>query len=189
MTCTDFRLRNLPFWLGAAMPLATLGGAQAQSVEQFYRGRNINFLVASQSGGVNDLMARLIARHMGKHIPGNPTFIVQNLQSAGLVLANRIYAGAEKDGPAIAIIERGTPQLAIQGDPNARFDPLKMNWLGSVSSYANDAYVFWVNSTFSAKTVADLRPGNPVARIGTTGAGATNVVFTMISKDVLGLNI
>jgi len=189
MTCTDFRRRNLPFWLGVAMTLATLGGAQAQSVEQFYRGRNINFLVASQSGGVNDLMARLIARHMGKHIPGNPTFIVQNLQSAGLVLANRIYGGAEKDGTAIAIIERGTPQLAIQGDPNARFDPLKMNWLGSVSSYANDAYVFWVNSTFSAKTVADLRPGNPVARIGTTGAGATNVVFTMISKDVLGLNI
>ena len=148
-----------------------------------------SLLVASQAGGVNDLMARLIARHMGKHIPGNPTFIVQNLQSAGLVLANRIYAGAEKDGTAIAIIERGTPQLAIQGDPNARFDPLKVNWLGSVSSYANDAYVFWVNSTFSAKTVADLRPGNPVARIGTTGAGATNVVFTMISKDVLGLNI
>src|SRR5207302_1689050 len=57
-------------------------------------------------------------------------------------------------------------------------------------SYANDAYVFWVNSSFFAKTVADLkRPGNPVARIGTTGAGATNLVFTQISKDVLGLNI
>ena len=63
----------------------------------------------------------------------------------------------EKDGTTIAIIERGTPQLAIQGDPNARFDPLKMTWLGSVSSYANDAYVFWVNSSFSAKTVADLQ--------------------------------
>src|SRR5207302_6242939 len=57
-------------------------------------------------------------------------------------------------------------------------------------SYANDAYVFWVNSSFFAKTVADLkRPGNPVARIGTTGAGATNLVFTQISKDVLGLNV
>ena len=59
-----------------------------------------------------------------------------------------------------------------------------MGWLGSVSSYANDAYVFWVNSSFYAKRVADLRqPGNPVARIGTTGAGATNLVFTQISKD------
>src|SRR4051812_9033158 len=80
--------------------------AAAQSVEQFYRGRSINFLVASAPGGVNDLMARLISRRMSRHIPGNPTLVVQNLQSAGLVLANRIYAGAEKDGSTIAILER-----------------------------------------------------------------------------------
>jgi tripartite-type tricarboxylate transporter receptor subunit TctC len=176
--------------LGVAGLLASTHVAAAQSsVEQFYRGRTVNFLVASAPGGVNDLMARLISRHMGRHIPGNPTLVVQNLQSAGLVLANRIYAGAEKDGTTIAILERGTPQLAIQGDPNARFDPLKMTWLGSVSSYANDAYVFWINATFPAKTVADLKPPGQVARIGTTGAGATNLVFTIISKDVLGLNI
>src|SRR5207302_5209734 len=117
------------------------------------------------------------SRHLGKHLPGNPTIVVQNLQAAGLVLANRIYSNSEKDGSVIAIIERGTPQLAVQGDPNARFDPLKMTWLGSVSSYANDAYVLWVNTTYSAKTVADLKqPGGPVARIGTTGPGATNLV-------------
>src|SRR5881227_2416352 len=164
----------LPF--SVAGLLASAHVAAAQSVEQFYRGRTINFLVASAPGGVNDLMARLISRHIGKHIPGNPTLVVQNLQSAGLVLANRIYAGAEKDGTTIAIIERGTPQLAIQGDPNARFDPLKMTWLGSVSSYANDAYVFWINASFPAKTVADLKaPNTLLARIGTTGAGATNL--------------
>jgi tripartite-type tricarboxylate transporter receptor subunit TctC len=64
-----------------------------------------------------------------------------------------------------------------------------MTWLGSVSSYANDAYVFWINASFPAKTVADLKSPGQVARIGTTGAGATNLVFTIISKDVLGLNI
>ncbi len=176
--------------LTACLLVASIDGAAAQSVEQFYKGRTINFLVASRPGGVNDLMARLIARHLGKHIPGNPALLVQNLQAAGLVLGNRIYNSAEKDGSSIAILERGTPQLAIQGDPNARFDPLRMNWLGSVSSYANDAYVFWINSTFPARTVADLKiPGGQVARIGTTGAGATNVTFTIISKDVLGLNI
>src|SRR5712691_10027524 len=143
--------------LGFAVLLASTQDAAAQSVEQFYRGRTINFLVASAPGGVNDLMARLISRHLANHIPGKPSIIVQNLQSAGLVLANRIYAGAEKDGSVIAILERGTPQLAIQGDPNARFDPLKMTWLGSVSSYANDAYVFWINATFPATTVADLK--------------------------------
>jgi tripartite-type tricarboxylate transporter receptor subunit TctC len=179
----------LPLGVAGLLASAHDAGAQA-SVEQFYRGRTINFLVASAPGGVNDLMARLISRHLAKHIPGNPNLVVQNLQSAGLVLANRIYAGAEKDGTTIAILERGTPQLAIQGDPNARFDPLKMTWLGSVSSYANDAYVFWVNASFPARTIADLKtPNTLLARIGTTGAGATNLVFTIISKDVLGMNI
>jgi tripartite-type tricarboxylate transporter receptor subunit TctC len=176
--------------LSLCLVFASGPGARAQPVEQFYKGRNVNFLVASAPGGVNDLMARLISRHLGSHIPGNPTIVVQNLQAAGLVLANRIYNSADKDGGTIAIIERGVPQLAIQGEPNARFDPLKMNWLGSVSSYANDAYVFWVNSSFAAKTVADLKPPSTlIARVGTTGAGATNVVFTLITKDVLGLNI
>jgi tripartite-type tricarboxylate transporter receptor subunit TctC len=171
---------------GCAM---TIDPAAAQTVEQFYRGRSINFAVASAPGGINDLLARLIARHLGKHIPGNPSLVVQNQQGAsGLSLANRIYFAAEKDGTSIAILERGTPQLAIQGDPNARFDPLKMNWLGSVSSYANDSYVLWVNTGFSARSVADLKAaGGPVARIGTTGAGATNGVFTNIARDVLGM--
>ena len=180
-------------WLLAVIVGAALGpagSAAAQSVEQFYRGRTINFLVASAPGGINDLTARLMSRHLGNHIPGRPTLVVQNLQSAGLVLANRIYASAEKDGTAIAILERGVPQLAIQGDPNARFDPLRMTWLGSVSSYAHDAYIFWLNATFPAKSVADLKPPNTLtARVGTTGAGATNLVFTMIAKDTLGLNV
>jgi tripartite-type tricarboxylate transporter receptor subunit TctC len=170
--------------------LASAECATAQSVEQFYRGRSINFLVASAPGGINDLVARLMSRHLGNHIPGRPTLVVQNLQSAGLVLANRIYAGAEKDGTTIAILERGVPQLAVQGEPNARFDPLKMTWLGSVSSYAHDAYIFWLNASFAAKSVAELKPPSTLtARVGTTGAGATNLVFTVLSKEVLGLNV
>jgi tripartite-type tricarboxylate transporter receptor subunit TctC len=190
MTMTQWAKRA---WLLAVIVGAALGpagSAAAQSVEQFYRGRTINFLVASAPGGINDLTARLMSRHLGNHIPGRPTLVVQNLQSAGLVLANRIYASAEKDGTAIAILERGVPQLAIQGDPNARFDPLRMTWLGSVSSYAHDAYIFWLNATFPAKSVADLKPPSTLtARVGTTGAGATNLVFTMIAKDTLGLNV
>ena len=188
MVRTEFLRRGLV--IGLLVAFAAANSAAAQPAEQFYKGRTINFLVASAPGGINDLMARLISRHLGNHIPGRPAIVVQNMQAAGLVLANRLYGNADKDGTTIAIMERATPQLAIQGDPNARFDPLKMSWLGSVSSYANDAYVFWVNSSFFAKTITDLKqPGNPVARIGATGAGATNLVFTQISKDVLGLNI
>jgi tripartite-type tricarboxylate transporter receptor subunit TctC len=162
----------------------------AQTVEQFYKGKTINFLVASVPGGVNDLTARLISRHLGKQIPGNPNIVVQNLQSSGLAMTNRIYNTPGADGLTIAIVERGVPQVAIMGDVNARFDPLKITWLGSVSSYGNDAYTLSVNSTFHAKTVEDLRRTDlPSAKIGSTGAGATNGIFTNIAKDVLGLNI
>ncbi|MGH6769018.1 MAG: Bug family tripartite tricarboxylate transporter substrate binding protein [Xanthobacteraceae bacterium] len=174
-------------WLLTA---ASLCDAAAQSVEQFYKGRSMTILVASRPGGINDLIARLTSRHLGKHIPGNPTIVVQNLHSSGLALANRIYSGAERDGSVIAVIERGVPQFAILGDANARFDPLKLTWLGSVSSYADDAYTLTVNSTFHAKTVDDLRQsGRPPARIGTTGAGATNAIFTEFAKNVMGLNV
>ena len=169
--------------------LSAQSGA-AQIAEPFYKGKTINFLVASVSGGINDLTARLISRHLGRHIPGNPNIIVQNLQSSGLALANRIYNAPEQDGLTIAIVERGAPQVAIMGDANARFDPLKITWLGSVSSYGNDAYTLSVNASFHAKTVDDLRkPDRPSAKIGSTGVGATNGIFTNIAKDVLGLNI
>jgi tripartite-type tricarboxylate transporter receptor subunit TctC len=176
--------------LGFCMLALSASPGAAQTVEQFYKGRNITLYVASAPGGINDLTARLIARHMSAFLPGKPAIVVQNLTGAnGLALANRLSNNAEKDGSVIGILERATPQLAIQGDPNVRFDPLKMTWLGSVSSYAQDAYLLQVNTSFPAKTVADLRGGGTPARLGTTGAGATNLIFSIISKDVLGLNV
>ncbi len=176
--------------MGLCLLALSAQGSAAQTVEQFYKGKTINFLVASVPGGVNDLTARLISRHLGRHLPGNPNIVVQNLQSSGLALVNRIYNIPEKDGLTIGIVERGVPQVAIMGDANARFDPLKITWLGSVSSYGNDAYTLSVNSTFYAKTVEDLRKSDrPSAKIGSTGAGATNGIFTNIARDVLGLNI
>jgi tripartite-type tricarboxylate transporter receptor subunit TctC len=173
-----------------ALTLLAVCPATAQTVEQFYRGRTITLYVASAPGGINDLTARLVAKHMPGFLAGKPTIVVQNLAGAnGLALANRLAVNAEKDGSVIAILERGTPQLAVQGDPNVRFDPLKLTWLGSVSSYANDAYLLQVNASFPAKTVADLKNAGAPARLGTTGAGATNLIFSIISKDVLGLNV
>jgi tripartite-type tricarboxylate transporter receptor subunit TctC len=164
--------------------------AAAQTVEQFYKGRTITLYVASAPGGINDLTARLIGKHMPNFLPGKPTIVVQNISGAnGLALANRLYVNSEKDGSAIGILERATPQLAVQGDPNVKFDPLKLTWLGSVSSYANDAYLLQVNASFPAKTVADLKKPGVLARLGTTGAGATNLIFSIISKEVLGLNV
>jgi tripartite-type tricarboxylate transporter receptor subunit TctC len=180
----------IPVVFALCMAAMRAQGAAAQPVEQFYKGRTVTLYVASAPGGINDLIARLVARHMPDELPGKPTIVVQNLSGAnGLALANRLFVNAQRDGSVIGIVERGTPQLAVQGDANVRFDPLKLTWLGSVSSYTNDAYLLQVNASFPAKTVADLKPGGVPARLGTTGAGATNLIFSVIAKDVLGLNV
>ena len=168
-----------------------LSGACAQTAEQFYKGRTITLYVPSAAGGVNDIAGRLVAKHLGDFIPGKPKIIVENLPGAGgLNVANRLYNTFPKDGTVISIIERGTPQVQIEGDPNARFDPLKLDWLGSLSSYQNDAYVLEVNSGFAAKTIDDLKkPGGPTARVGTTAPGSTNRILSSIAKDVLGLRV
>ncbi len=127
----------------AGLPAA----AAAQSVEQFYRGRTVTLVVGTSPGGINDISSRLVARHLGRFIPGNPNIIVQNVPGGGgLVTANRIFNAAERDGSVLTKLERAVPQLAIQGNRNANFDPMKFTWLGSLSSYADDAYLLLVNA-------------------------------------------
>lgn len=162
----------------------------AQSVEQFYKSRNITLLIPTSPGGVNDISGRLIAHHIGQYIPGKPNFVVQNQPGAGgLAGANILYNSAEKDGSVIAMMERAMPQFAIMGDPNAKFDPLKFTWIGSLSSYGNDAYLLLVNSTHPAQTAADLKKSGVMVALGANRSGSTNLTFALIAKEVLGLNI
>jgi tripartite-type tricarboxylate transporter receptor subunit TctC len=109
--------------------------AGAQSVAQFYTGRQISLTVGSTAGGGYDTQARLVARHLGKHIPGNPTIVVQNMPAAGsLAATNHMYNIAPKDGSAIALVQRGM-LLVKNWNPSAvRFDLGKFNWIGSVNS-------------------------------------------------------
>ena len=90
----------------------------AQPVEQFYKGRQVTMVVGTAPGGINDISARFVARHLGQYIPGNPTIVVQNQPGAGgIASANRLYNVFERDGSVIAKLERAVPMLAIQGDP------------------------------------------------------------------------
>jgi tripartite-type tricarboxylate transporter receptor subunit TctC len=176
--------------LCCAMAVSGIAAASAQSVEQFYKGRNLTLIVGFAPGGINDISGRLVGRHLGRFIPGHPNIIVQNMPGAGgLATANRLYNVAEKDGSVIAGIGRSVPQLAIQGNPNASFDPQKFTWLGSLSSYANDAYLLTVIARHPAKTVADINKPGMTVTLGTDRAGASNVVFALISKEVLALNV
>jgi tripartite-type tricarboxylate transporter receptor subunit TctC len=171
--------------LAAALPAAVL----AQSVQDFYRGRNVTMIVPTAPGGINDISGRLVARHYGRLIPGNPNFVVQNVPGGGgLVAANRLANTAERDGSVIAIIQRAVPQLAIQGEPNAKFDPATLTWLGSLSDYEDDSYLVVINADHQAKTADDLRKGVKL-RLGGDQPGSTNLAFAYLAKNALNLNV
>jgi tripartite-type tricarboxylate transporter receptor subunit TctC len=170
---------------------AASNAASAQSVEQFYKGRQMTMVVGTAPGGINDITARFVARHLGQYIPGNPTVVVQNQPGAGgIASANRLYNTFERDGSVIVKLERAVPMLAIQGDPAVNFDPLKINWLGSLSSYAKDSYLMLVMATNPVQSVDELKaPGKKTITLGGDNAASSNLIFATIAKDILGLNI
>jgi tripartite-type tricarboxylate transporter receptor subunit TctC len=178
------------FMLCVASALCAAPGVHAQTGADFYRGKTIRLSVGTSPGGINDISARLMARHMGKFIPGAPSFNVQNMPGAGGIIgANRLAHSVDKDGTEIAILERAVAQFAIAGDKNAKFDPLTLTWLGSLSSYGDDAYMMLVMAKHPAITAEDLRkPGMKVV-MGSNRAGSTNVIFALLAKQVLGMNV
>ena len=107
---------------------------RAQSVEEFYKGKNINLLIGFSVGGGYDLYARHLARFIGKHIPGKPTIVPQNMAGAGsLRAASFLYSAAPKDGTAIGTFSRTTGINPLL-ESGATFDGTKFAWLGSVTN-------------------------------------------------------
>ena len=178
------RDRKLVRAIVAAM-LAILAPAAvvfAQSVSDFYKGREINLYIGYSPGGAYDLYARVIGRHMGAHIPGNPTLVPQNMEGAGsLRLANYLYRVAPQDGSAIATFGRGIafdPLLIGQGDA---FDAQKFNWLGS----ANNEVSVCVAMKDSGITKFDDLFTKELT-VGGTGASADTDQFPRVLNGVLG---
>ncbi|MFN3890741.1 MAG: Bug family tripartite tricarboxylate transporter substrate binding protein [Beijerinckiaceae bacterium] len=158
--------------------------------DDFYTGRSVRLVVGTSAGGGTDITARLLSRHLGRFIPGNPNFVIVNQPGGGgLVLANRIANSAPRDGSEIATMERAIPQLAYMGDPQVRFDPMKLTWLGSLSSYKNDAFMLLVNSDFPASSVDELKSVGKPVRVGASRQGSTNLSFALVAKRVMGLPV
>ena len=167
-------------------------GARADEVADFYKGRQVSVIVGYGTGGGYDVYGRLLARHLGRHIPGTPHVVVQNMPGAGSLRAvNYIYNTAPKDGTALAIFARDMPLLGIiGGNANVRFDARKLTWLGSSSSYANDAYFMFVRKDAQVKSIEDARrAGGPPIVLGGTAEGATGNDIATVVRDALGLNI
>jgi tripartite-type tricarboxylate transporter receptor subunit TctC len=164
--------------------------AYAQSAQQFYKGRQVTMVVGTSPGGINDISARFVARYLGKYIPGNPTIVVENQPGAGgITSANRLANTFAQDGSVIAKLERAVPLLAIQGDPNVHFDPLKLTWLGSLSSYANDAYLMLVMANDPIKSVAEIKQGGKSITLGGDNAASSNVIYAIMARDILKFNV
>lgn len=128
---------------GAAVVLLGIfalgASAQAQdAVADFYKGKQIRIIAASAAGGGFDLYARYLARHLGKHIPGNPTIIVQNMPGAGgLAAANHMFTRASKDGLTIGALQGPVTYAQVGKSPNAQFDMRAFGWLGSANVTSN----------------------------------------------------
>ena len=119
--------------LAAALMLTAFWSpVAANPIEEFYRGKQVRFIISSATGGDYDQWSRLIARYLGKYIPGNPTIIPQNMPGGGQIIAtNHLFNVADKDGSVIGMIGRNLPNDALIKKEGVRFDPVKFNWLGS----------------------------------------------------------
>jgi tripartite-type tricarboxylate transporter receptor subunit TctC len=164
--------------------LAAPAAAQ-EPVADFYRGKQVAITVGFGSGGSASLYSQALARHMGRHMPGNPNFVVQHMPGAGgLLVANHSVNSAPRDGTLFTITDRAVPLEPMLGNPNAKFDARKFGWVGN----ANVEYttcIAW--HTARVKTLADASAHELVA--GGTGAEATAVIFPKAVNKLLGTKI
>ena len=159
--------------------------AHAQNAADFYQGKTVTLVVGYSVGGGYDTYARIVARHLGKHISGNPAIVVQNMPGAGsLKAANFIYNVAPKDGTAIGTFGRGIAMEPLIGTSPAQFDATKFLWLGSGT---NEAAVVVTWHAAQIKTWADML-AKPFT-VGGEGSGSDPDVYALMLKNVFGAKL
>ena len=164
--------------------LVCAGGsaAQADAVADFYKGRSVTVVVSSSAGGGYDTLARAVARHIGKHLPGHPVFVVRNMPGAGgMTASNFLFTNADKDGSVIGLVQNNTPFEPLFGTREARYDPVKFNWLGS-PSVETAMVLLW--HAVPVNSIEDLRQRE--VAVGVSGANSTPAFFTRLLNATLG---
>ena len=167
----------------AATLLLAMASARADDVEAFYKGRTVALVIGYSVGGGYDLYGRLVARHLGTHIPGKPTIVPQNMPGAGsLKAAEYLYSVAPKTGATIATMSRSMGVEPLLG--RAKYDGTKFTWLGSVTDEVS-LCVTW--HTSSVKTWSDM-----LAReftFGGNGPGSDPDTFALLLKNLFGAKV
>ena len=166
------------------LSLAIAQRAAAQAPADFFKGKTLTIYVGLSAGGGYDMNARLVSRHIGKYIPGNPAVVVRNMPGAGgLVMTNHVSNVAPRDGLHLGAPQRGVPFEPLLGqDSKAKFDPRSLNWIGSVNS---DTSLAIVHKRTGIKTWQDLRNRDTI--IAGTGVGTESVVVPYVLRNLMGL--
>jgi tripartite-type tricarboxylate transporter receptor subunit TctC len=164
-----------------ALPLSA--GAQQQP----YAGKTLTIIVGYKAGGGYDATARLLARHLPKHIPGKPTVIVQNMPGANsMIAANHVYNVAKPDGLTIGTFNRNLPVAQLTKVEGVKYDMTKFAWIGSAAS---ECTILAVRSDLPYNSIEDLKEAKEPLVIGATGPGANTYDFPLLLKEFLGLNL
>jgi tripartite-type tricarboxylate transporter receptor subunit TctC len=170
---------------GLLLLIAPSSGLQAQTA--FFEGKTVRILVGFSPGGSYDLWARLIAHHMSKHIPGNPTFVVQNMTGGGsMIAANYIYNVAKPDGLTFGVV---TPALYIDqlaGRKEVQFDWGKYSWIGSPEKTDR---IFYIRADTGYKTLEDMRKAADPPKCGATGVGTASYYWPRLLGDIFGFKL
>src|SRR5262245_52300844 len=165
------------------LALASPGSSQADAIEDFYRGKTLNLMIGSGAGGGVDQVSRAVARHLGKHVPGNPTVVPRNMAGAGgLQGLNHLQSVAPKDGSTIGIV---LPSLVF--DPlftgkSEGYDPLRLKWLGGPARYASVA-IAW-NAATPVRRAQDLLSQELV--VGAASVASNSASDAYVMRRILG---
>jgi tripartite-type tricarboxylate transporter receptor subunit TctC len=166
----------------AAAIVSLPSGASAQSLEDFYRGKTVTFLIGYPPAGANDIYARAVSRHIGKYIPGNPNVIARNMPGGGsLVAANHIFNVAPKDGTVLGLIVPTAPLEERLGASNVRFKAAQFNWIGRLAPTPN---VTFVMSTSPVKTIQDAMERETI--LSATGRSSTVAIYPTMLNHIVG---
>jgi tripartite-type tricarboxylate transporter receptor subunit TctC len=156
--------------------------AAAQSVESFYRGKTITMVIGYPPAGANDVYARMVARHIGKHIPGNPSVVPRNMPGAGsLIAANHVFNVAPRDGTVLSLLVPTLPLEEALGAAAVKFKSAGFHWIGRMAGAPN---ITFINASSAVKSIADAF--DKTAILGATGRSATNAIYPTVLNNVLG---
>jgi tripartite-type tricarboxylate transporter receptor subunit TctC len=159
----------------------------AWAQENFYSGKTIRIIVGLSSGGGYDRAARLMARYMGKYIPGNPDFVVQNMAGASSVTAaNYVWGVAKPDGLTILAPHNNVYLSQLSGQKEVKFDMQKFIWLGSLE---NDDMMIFARADAPFKSIDEIIKGKEQPKCGSTGVGSSDYVMSKILEETVGAKV